>query len=64
MQEQIHDIDECELEDIQSHIPVNMDSVKKIGLTPKEKRAIFFCLREEIKKGGLKAIEAQNTHQA
>ena len=33
--------------------PPGIDSVKKIGLTQKEKRAIFFSLKKEIKKSKL-----------
>lgn len=34
---------------IDGRCPVGIDSVKKIGLTPQEKRAIFFCLKKEMK---------------
>lgn len=30
--------------------PSGTDSIKKIRLTPSEKRAIFFCLKKEIFK--------------
>ena len=50
-----HDMDDgTEIEDIQSPFPVGIDSVKKIGLTQKEKRAIFFSLKKEIKKSKLR----------
>ena len=53
-QKQTHDLDDgTKIEDIQSSFPVGIDSVKKIGLTQKEKRAIFFSLKKEIKKSKL-----------
>lgn len=35
---------------IDGRCPVGIDSVKKIGLTPQEKRTIFFYLKKEMKK--------------
>jgi hypothetical protein len=35
---------------IDGRCPVGIDSLKKIGLTPKEKRAVYFGLKEEIFK--------------
>ena len=46
---------------IDGRCPVGIDSVKKIGLTPQEKRAIFFCLKNEIKRS--KIVKAMSTHQ-
>ena len=39
-------IHEC----IDGRCPPDIDLVKEIGLTPLEKRAIFFCLQNEIEK--------------
>ena len=54
-QKQTHDLDDgTKIEDIQSSFPLGIDSVKKIGLTRSETRAIFFSLKKEIKKSKLR----------
>jgi len=42
-------IHEC----IDGRCPPDIDLVKEIGLTPLEKRAIFFCLQNQINKSKL-----------
>jgi hypothetical protein len=45
-----------ELKCVDGRCPAGIEQVKKIGLTPREKRAIFFSLKEKIFNLKLKKI--------
>ena len=55
MQKQNQPIHEC----IDGRCPVGIDTVKEIGLSPLEKRAIFFALQKEIDKTKEKVKDKQ-----